>query len=263
MSTFDSTKLPLRDIIVDIKKGVYQLPDFQRGWVWDDEHVRSLLVSIARSFPIGSIMTLETGGDINFQVRAIENVILESPVEPEKLILDGQQRLTSLTQVLGLNCAVKTFDHKNTNVERFYYIDIAKALSEDDLDDAFYSVRSDLTKTSDFGRKIDLDLTTLEKEVAAMQFPCNRVLDLDPWLEACFNEGKLTEFLEFRKKVLDPMRDYDIPIIALNKHTSKEAVCLVFEKVNTGGVSLTVFELITATFAADGFNLREDWFGDN
>jgi hypothetical protein len=38
-------------------------------------------------------------------------------------------------------------------------------------------------------------------------------------------------------------------------------VCLVFEKVNTGGVPLSVFELITATYAADGFNLRDDWFG--
>ena len=38
-------------------------------------------------------------------------------------------------------------------------------------------------------------------------------------------------------------------------------VCLVFEKVNTGGVPLSVFELITATYAADGYNLRDDWFG--
>ena len=77
MSTFDSTKLPLKEIIAGIKKGEYQLPDFQRGWVWDDEHVRSLLVSISRSFPIGAVMTLETGGDVNFQVRPIENVVLE------------------------------------------------------------------------------------------------------------------------------------------------------------------------------------------
>ena len=43
----------------------------------------------------------------------------------------------------------------------------------------------------------------------------------------------------------------------LKQETSKEAVCLVFEKVNTGGVPLSVFELVTATWAADGFNLRE------
>ena len=38
-------------------------------------------------------------------------------------------------------------------------------------------------------------------------------------------------------------------------------MCLVFEKVNTGGVPLSVFELATATYAAEGFNLRDDWFG--
>ena len=102
MSTFDSTKLPLKDVIRSIKKGEIQLPDFQRGWVWDDEHVRSLLVSISRSFPIGAVMTLDTGGDVRFQTRPIENVNLEGKVKLEKLILDGQQRLTSLTQVLSI-----------------------------------------------------------------------------------------------------------------------------------------------------------------
>jgi hypothetical protein len=45
----------------------------------------------------------------------------------------------------------------------------------------------------------------------------------------------------------------------LGRDTPKEAVCQVFEKVNTGGVTLTVFELLTATFAVDGFELRKDW----
>lgn len=262
MSTFDSTKLPLRDIIRGIKAGEYQLPDFQRGWVWDDEHVRSLLVSIARSFPIGAVMTLETGGDVRFQVRPIENVVVPNDAKAEKLILDGQQRLTSLTQVLGLEGAVKTVDQKKQATERFYYIDISKALDSDDMDEAFYSVSKDKKVTSDFGRSVDVDLTTLEKEVEALQFPCNRIFSYDEWQDKCYESGKFKEFQEFRKKVLEPVRDYNVPIIALSKHTSKEAVCLVFEKVNTGGVSLTAFELITATFAADGFNLREDWFGD-
>jgi hypothetical protein len=67
--------------------------------------------------------------------------------------------------------------------------------------------------------------------------------------------------MTFRKKVLTAFRSYQLPAITLGKATSKEAVCLVFEKVNTGGVPLSVFELVTATFAADGFNLRDDWFG--
>jgi len=64
----------LPDILGEIVKGKIQLPDFQRGWIWDDEHVRSLLVSIARSFPVGAVMLLETGGEARFQVRPVENV---------------------------------------------------------------------------------------------------------------------------------------------------------------------------------------------
>src|SRR5690606_8180829 len=74
-------------------------------------------------------------------------------------------------------------------------------------------------------------------------------------------QDKLMRYMDFRKKILDPFRGYLLPVITLKRDTSKEAVCLVFEKVNTGGVPLSVFELITASWAADGFNLREDWFG--
>lgn len=101
-------------------------------------------------------MTLETGGDVRFQVRPIENVQIPDGAEPEKLILDGQQRLTSLTQVLGLTGPVKTRDQKRHATERYYYIDIKKALATEDLDEAFNSVGKGKTVTSDFGRKVEL-----------------------------------------------------------------------------------------------------------
>src|SRR5436309_5995216 len=104
MSNFDSLKTRLADLLQDIEKGKIQLPDFQRGWVWDDEHIRSLLVSIARAFPIGAVMLLETGGEARFKMRPVEGLDPAScpPERAERLILDGQQRLTSLTQVLLL-----------------------------------------------------------------------------------------------------------------------------------------------------------------
>ena len=55
------------------------------------------------------------------------------------------------------------------------------------------------------------------------------------------------------------MTMYQIPVIQIGNDVPKEAVCQVFENVNQGGVSLTVFELVTATFAADNFELRKDW----
>ncbi|TCP19940.1 hypothetical protein EV207_15714 [Scopulibacillus darangshiensis] len=59
--------------------------------------------------------------------------------------------------------------------------------------------------------------------------------------------------------VVPRFQNYQTPVIMLRKQTPKEAVCQVFENVNTGGVSLTVFELLTASFAADNFELRRDW----
>lgn len=264
MSTFDSTKTPLPEIIKQITEGKVQLPDFQRGWVWDDEHVRSLLVSIARSFPVGAVMLLETGGEVRFQVRPVENITLLDKVEPEKLILDGQQRLTSLTQVLALDTPVKTFNDKNKPIDRFYYVDIKAAL-EGQLEDAFIAVESDKKLKTNFGRDVVLDLSTPAKECASFYFPCNQILNSDAW-EECLQEyapEKFGDYMKFRKEVLNAFRSYQLPLIALGKTTSKEAVCLVFEKVNTGGVPLSVFELVTASFAADGFNLRDDWFGSS
>ena len=66
-------------------------------------------------------------------------------------------------------------------------------------------------------------------------------------------------FNTFESQVIKRFEQYHIPIIKLFNSTPKEAVCLVFEKVNTGGVALNVFELLTATFAADNFQLRDDW----
>lgn len=110
MTTFDSTKILLSQLLNDIKLGKVQLPDFQRGWVWDDDHVKDLLVSIARSFPVGAVMLLETGSEVKFQTRPVEGLekSIDASIEPQKLILDGQQRLTTLTQAIGLTTPVQT-----------------------------------------------------------------------------------------------------------------------------------------------------------
>ena len=124
MPTFDSTKKRLADLLREIVEGNIQLPDFQRGWVWDDEHIRSLLVSIGRAFPIGAIMLLENGGQAKFKVRPVEGVdpAKATPDKAQKLILDGQQRLTSLTQVLMMPTPVETRDEKKRELKRYYYV---------------------------------------------------------------------------------------------------------------------------------------------
>src|SRR5690606_5073002 len=108
-----------------------------------------------------------------------------------------------------------------------------------------------------------LDVNSPEKEYERFLFPCNQILNSDEWEEGLHQHApeRFTEFMRFRKEVVAAFRHYELPVIELKKNNSKEAVCLVFEKVNTGGVPLSVFELITATYAADGVNMRDEWYG--
>ncbi len=264
-TTFDSTKESLMALLGEAESGKTQLPDFQRGWVWDDEHIRDLLASVSRAFPIGAIMLLEAGGDeVTFKTRPLEGA-KPGATEPRQLVLDGQQRLTSLFQSLVSDDPVATRDAKGKPLMRWYYLNI-KASLEPNVEriDAVISVPEDRTMRSDFGRKIDLDLSTPELEYQNRYFPLNKLGDYRAWGRGFNrywdNDREETELLDrFEEEVLDPFLQFQVPLISLKEHVPKEAVCLVFEKVNTGGVSLTVFELLTATFAADNFELRPDW----
>jgi len=122
MSTtiFDSGKEPLSRLLDEAVEGKLQLPDFQRGWVWDDYGIRSLLASVSQSFPVGAIMTLRTGGEVRFQPRSIEGLTFANPgPQPERLLLDGQQRLTSLYQATRLHRAIDTLNTQRRAIKRW------------------------------------------------------------------------------------------------------------------------------------------------
>ena len=74
-----------------------------------------------------------------------------------------------------------------------------------------------------------------------------------------YDSEVIKQFTDLFTNIIMPTQKYAMPVILLDKETPKEAVCQVFENVNTGGVSLTVFELVTAIFALDDFQLRKDW----
>lgn len=265
MSSFETNPKDMKDLLVDIQAGKIQLPDFQRGWVWEDIRIRELLVSVAQSFPVGAVMMLETGGAVTFEQRGVEGVEPRPKAEDAKwLILDGQQRLTTLTQVLQLKKPVQTHNGRGKNLKLYYYWDIEKAiLPGADLLDAIVAVDEKRKQYGNFNRDVTLDLSSRELECTSMHFPCNSMFDAMAWMVDLhkFNPSQITRFMAFQEAVIARFTGYKVPVIQLLKDTSKEAVCTVFEKVNTGGVALNVFELITATFAAEKFNLRDDWLG--
>ena len=267
---YESPDYPLSDLMDNVGNGKIQLPDFQREWKWDDDHITSLLASISVGHPVGVLMMLEVGGnDVNFAAKPLAGAEKGVTGAPERLLLDGQQRMTSLFQALASDCAVQTSDGRKRRLTRWYYVDMHKALAAPgDLEEAILSIPEDRVIRKDFGRSVVLDISTLDAECRAEMFPLSGVFDLVAtnewmWHYMQLDQEKMPErgqrWNRFQKEVLANFTNYKVPVIVLTKDTPKEAVCTVFEKVNTGGVPLNVFELLTATFAGENFRLKDDW----
>lgn len=267
---FDTPQYPLSTYLDWTTSGSVQLPDFQREYKWEDERIRQLLVTVLRGHPMGAVMLLETGNDqVRFKPKAITGSHAPAGVAPKLLLLDGQQRLTSLTQALSGDGVVRTTDSRGKLIERKYFVDISLALEgEDRLDEAVVSLPGDGIERENFGRTVVRDLSTPEAQQAHAVFPLNLLFggfDTSQWLLGLADKDVARAFTT---AILTPASKYQIPAIELDKETSKAAVATVFEKVNTGGVPLNVFELLTATFAGDAdyfaahgsdFRLNDDW----
>ena len=168
---FDTTKEDLKDILRKVDDGKLQLPDFQRDYVWGDDDVQSLIASIAKGFPVGSLLTLETGGEVAFKPRTLAGVEKANP-KPEELLLDGQQRMTSLFQAMYCKRPIHTRTQKRVEIERFYYIDMEKAASDAaNIEDAIVGVPADRVVRTNFGRDIQLDVSKPEFEYRARPVP--------------------------------------------------------------------------------------------
>ena len=270
-TTFKTNPVALETLLRQCGEGKIQLPDFQRSWVWAEDRIMSLIASISSAFPIGALMTLESkSGSTIFARRPVQGAPASAKLmTPDELLLDGQQRMTSLYQSCMRGDVVETITPKNKMVKRWFYIDIQKALMPDgDRDEAIFSVPEDRRIKTNFDKDTLLDLSKPEHEFEKLMFPLNRVFDWDEWQEAFGDywiaKGEVAKrevFKKFKKDVLENFTSYQVPVITLAHDTSHEAVCLVFEKVNTGGKALDAFELLTAMYAARGHRLRDDWLG--
>lgn len=270
-STFQTNPYDLLKLLEDCHRGTLQLPDFQRSWVWDEDRIKSLIASVSRAFPVGALMSLDTGGNVDFKPRPVEGAPDEAKhIQPFSLLLDGQQRMTSLYQVTLRDRVVETVTPKKKKVKRWFYIDIRKAMDPSvDREEAIVGVPENRMVRGEFGRE-ELDLSSPEREYATLMYPVSRVFDWDAWQDGFDkywrgdgHEEVRDEFRAFKREVLENFKYYRVPVISLDRSTSKEAVCVVFEKVNTGGKPLDAFELVTAMYAADGHELRKDWYGDD
>lgn len=267
-TSFKTHPVALKDLMRECHEGKLQLPDFQRGWVWDQERIIDLLASISEGFPVGALMTLDASGEVAFAVRPIEGA--PEAIKPlEAYLLDGQQRMTSLYQSTSTQKAVLTQTAKKRPTRLHFYFDIRAGLNPNVARrDAIVPVAEDRIIRGNFGRDVILDLSSEEKEFEALHFPIDRIFEAQVWVQEALTwvlkdmearKDHMALINDFSKAVINNFADYQVPVITLGKDTSRAAVCLVFEKVNTGGKALDAFELVTAMYAGQQFHLRDDW----
>jgi hypothetical protein len=227
------------------------LPDFQRDFVWDPFATEELIESIINNFPAGSLLRIKNGTQLLFQPRAVQGAPpLTKDAKPSYLILDGQQRLTSLYQAFyGVG-------------EQKYYIHLSGLEKGKDLEDCVFYMRTD---------DGDAEFGTIAQQAEKLVFPLGNVFSdggFSGWMNKVLKERckDIAEMLDLQKRLSElsenwirPIEEYEFPMVTLNEETSGSAVCTIFETLNRTGVKLSVFDLLTARFWAQDLNLRRLW----
>ncbi|MGB9693378.1 MAG: GmrSD restriction endonuclease domain-containing protein, partial [Fervidobacterium sp.] len=262
---FKTTPEKLSGLLLGIDEGKIALPEFQRDWVWEPENIRELLISVSQSFPAGSLLSLRITKK-TFQTRYFAETNVPLGREPEQIILDGQQRLTALFQTLQSKKGVKKGEGRF-----FFYVSLRKLLDGESIEEALFYV--DESKKVRDGKEVLFELNTQENEFENKCLPLSCILHDDyriwrrKFLQYYRKKGMSeTEVDELDNKIemvhksfIEPIQNYEFPMIELHPETPLKAVCHIFEKVNTTGVTLTVFELLTAILWPQDIDLRKKW----
>jgi len=251
MSLFEDTNpRALKDLLSEIHSRTMALPDFQRDFVWEPGATQELIVSIANNYPAGSILRVRDAKRV-FAAREFEGAPQLDGAKHTFLVLDGQQRLTSLYQAFyGVG-------------EHRYYLDLGK-LKDDatDFEDAIFHVRA-ATKwvkaREDFAlqaKELILPLSVLKGGAGGFGQWGRKVARQLADKERIALEDALDGIEEKWIHVID---DYHFPVVTLSDQTEADALCTIFETLNRTGVKLSVFELLTARFWPHNIKLRGLW----
>lgn len=240
----------LIQFLTEARRGAFVIPRFQRPFVWNHAQVKLLIDSISRNYPIGSLLLLqETIPTEPFlSSRPIDAVIGESdgddserddspqPAFPPAVyyVLDGQQRLTSLVRVF-----------LQASKESVYYFDLDKLLETDagDRNASAWVVRRNA------GRK--LPVRYMRSDAIADDERC--VVLAQEYFESSHEPLKGDRPAQRKavakvNRVFETMRNYQIPLVIVDRGDSTEAICRIFETINSTGTRLTTFDLAVARF---------------
>ena len=220
---YRDTGAPLIGLIEDIRTGRVALPDIQRPFVWSSSKVRDLFDSMYRGYPIGTLMLWETGAEVGTRRIGVG----DSDRAPQLLIVDGQQRLTSLYAVLtGTRILTKAFEEKRIRIafnpaeETFEVTDAAIEKNPEYV--------ADITALWSDGYRATAR-TYLKRLNAARETPLTEAEE---------------DQLDDRINRVHDLRDFRFQIVELSESSDEEQVAEIFVRTNSEGVALNQADFI-------------------
>jgi hypothetical protein len=300
-STTTSKDLRLNSVIDQIYEGEYQLPEFQRDYIWKDPNVKGLFESVLLGHPIGSILLLELNKEnpllawVNFseiippEARQFE-YIGKDKVPPRFLVLDGQQRLTSLSRLtngtsekiwyLNLKTIKESWEKYNcpeSEKELKEWIelglDITSALSKqnksiDPLKDLRGKSRKmPLTLLAEKTRfttiltevRDQINQTVVERNIEIKNYTKLKIKKSKQELQEIVNES--SSWLKFLSapinRLFDNYFNYNMPSVIVSEKMGITGVCKVFTKINTSGIALGAFDLLVAVMYPKDIRIKQ------
>ena len=213
----------LMALIEDIKHGNIALPDIQRPFVWKASKVRDLFDSMYRGYPVGTLMFWETGADAG--TRPVGGH--ESDRVAKLLIVDGQQRLTSLFAVLtGEAVLTKSFEEKRISI------------AFRPTDETFEVTDAAIKRDPEFIPDITV-LWAKRYRSTVRDFLARLGASRDEELDEVEHDS-----LEERIDRVRDLRDFRFQVIELNANAGEEQVAEIFVRTNSEGVKLNQADFI-------------------
>lgn len=254
----------LLDLIENARSGKIVLPQFQRNFVWSRDDIADLLTSILEGYFIGSFLLLRTSVDsVPFAMRALEGIdIREKDLRPDYMVLDGQQRLTSLHYAF----AAPDIPLRYTKYPYRFFLDLQK-IADGEIENAVWSERADYVE----------DWSDREKQFTENIIPFSEIESWDEWLAGykLWLRNKLgedvQEYWRYEDNFLKPWSEsvaaivnFPVPTLNIDKidpnnPTEIAQVCAIFEKMNSTGVALSVYDLLTARMYRFGIDMHRMW----
>jgi hypothetical protein len=246
-------------------EGTICLPNFQRDFVWTREEVADLVRSIIRGYFIGSLLLLRS--DPSAPPFAPEFLRGSEPQlkdpRPEYLVLDGQQRLSSLMYAL----TAPDLSLKDSSQRRWFFVDLDVLLAEPDSDEVVF----------DRAKRELRGLDKVETQYEQRTLPCTVLLTqqgfyqwrdgFEDWLRQTSPdemERYRSEWRDGWTTAVTAFQAFEVPLVELPRVDEGDGesigrVCAIFEKLNSTGVDLSVYDLLTARLYRYGIHLHDLW----